>query len=262
MGSRRGRLYVVGIGPGRPEEMTLRARDVLSRAEVVVGYDTYVRLAEPLIRPDAEVISSGMGGERGRVRVALRMASEGRVVALISGGDPGVYGLASLAIALNVLEGYGVDIEVVPGVTAALAAASLLGAPLNNDFAVISLSDYLIPWEEIEEELRVLAPTRLPLAIYNPSSSRRVGKFLKALEILREVRGGDTPVGVVRNAYREGQEVKVVRLADLRPEDVDMDTILIVGSSRTKVVDGKLITVRGYGEERLLKPSGRGDLSG
>jgi len=213
-----GKLYVVGIGPGRPEEMTLRAREVLSRADAVVGYETYVRLAEPVIRPDAEVISSGMGGERGRVRAALKLASEGRVVALISSGDPGVYGLASLAIALNVLEGYGVDIEVVPGVTAALAAASLLGAPLNNDFAVISLSDYLIPWEEIEEELR----------------------------------GPDTLVGVVRNAYREGQEVRVVRLADLRPEDVDMDTILIVGSSRTKLVGGKLITVRGYGEERLV----------
>ncbi len=252
----RGKLYLVGLGPGSPEEVTLRARRVLSSVDLVVGYETYVELAKPLIGDGVKTYSTGMGGERERVLKALEEARSGRRVALISSGDPGVYGLASLALILNHVRGYGVDIEVVPGVTAALAASSLLGAPLNNDFAVISLSDYLIPWNEIVEGLEALARTKLPIAIYNPSSSRRRGRFAEALKLLRRFRGGDVPVGVVRNAYRCGQEVRILRLDELRPEDVDMDTIVIVGSERTVVINGWLVTIRGYPEELRVAGSG------
>jgi len=244
----RGKLFLVGIGPGAPEYMTLRAREVLSSVDVVVGYTKYVELVKSSIPSGVEIVSMGMGLERQRVLYALERASHGYRVALVSSGDPGVYGLAGLAIAMNSLYGYGIDIEVVPGVTAALAAAALLGAPLNNDFAVISLSDYLVPWEEIEHNLRSVAPTTMVVAIYNPASSRRRDRLAKALDMLYRARG-DVPVGIVRNAYRYGQRVSIKRLSEIEIDDIDMDTILIVGSRRTKVVGRYMITVRGYREE-------------
>ncbi len=244
----RGKLYLVGIGPGDPVHATLYARSVLNTVDTIVGYQRYVELVKPWIPSSIELISMGMGMERHRALAALERASRGARVALISSGDPGVYGLASLAIAANRLYGYNVDIKVVPGVTAALAAASLLGAPLNNDFAVISLSDYLVPLLEIEENLRAVASTSMVIALYNPSSSRRRTNLVRALDMIRRARG-NVPVGIVSNAYRENQRVLITRISEVDTESIGMDTLLIIGSRRTKIVGNHMITVRGYREE-------------
>jgi precorrin-2 C20-methyltransferase/precorrin-3B C17-methyltransferase len=241
------KLWVVGLGPGDPRLLTGQALDVLRAAEVLVGYDGYLDLLAPL-GLTAERHGSPIGAEAERAAHALALAREGRRVVLVSSGDAGVYGMASLV--LETAERLpGVDVEIVPGVTAATAAAAVLGAPLGHDFACVSLSDLLTPWEVIERRLDAAGRGDLVLALYNPASRRRTWQLPRAREVLLRHRGPGTPVGVVDRAFRPGTRVTHTTLGDLSPEGVTMETLLIVGSSRTRVVNGRMVTPRGYGTQ-------------
>lgn len=256
------KLYVVGTGPGDLARLTSEARDALAAAEVVVGYTSYLDLVAPLLS-GKEVVSTGMMKEVERCREALRIAASGKVTALVSGGDAGIYGMAGLVLQLaeekrdqqgslfyaepaeqNDLP---VEIIVVPGVSAVQAAAARLGAPLMHDFAVVSLSDLLTPWEVICRRLEAAAAADFVIAIYNPRSSGRIEHLDRARNILLAERSGSTPVGIVRNACRQGEEIVVTTLAELPMHDVDMATIVIVGNASTYVdATGRIITPRGY----------------
>lgn len=193
-----------------------------------------------------ELIASGMTREIERCRKALARAAEGAVVALVSSGDAGIYGMAGLALEMNEAEGFGVPIEVVPGVTAAGAAAAALGAPLMLDFAAVSLSDLLIPWETIRRRLRAIAEADLVVALYNPRSKTRVRQLEEAVEILLSARPPETPAGVVTDAGRAGETVVITDLGHLLEASIGMRSLVIVGNSATKVVGGRMVTARGY----------------
>ena len=238
------KLYIVGLGPGKPEGMTFEARAALDASDLLCGYGAYLELVAPLY-PDKERFSTPMTQELERCRRALHEAQHGRTVALVCSGDAGVYGMASPA--LELLPEYpGVEVEIVAGVTAALSGAALLGAPLGHDFCVISLSDLLTPWEAIEKRLRCAAEGDFALALYNPSSRRRADRLQRACDILLAFRGPDTPCGLVRNIGREGEETRILPLCELREAEVDMFTTVFVGSSTTRVIGGHLVTPRGY----------------
>ena len=238
------KLYIVGLGPGRPEGMTLEARAALDASDLICGYGAYLELIAPLY-PDKERFSTPMTQELERCRRALDEARRGRTVALVCSGDAGVYGMASPV--LELLPEYGdVEIEIIPGVTAALSGGALLGAPLGHDFCVISLSDLLTPWEVIETRLRCAAEGDFALALYNPSSRRRADRLQRACDILLGFRGPDTPCGFVRNIGREGEEAHILPLWELREAELDMFTTVFVGSSTTRMIGGRLVTPRGY----------------
>ena len=224
--------------------MTAAAGAALAAAEIVVGYKPYLELVADLVA-GKRTVASGMRQETARAEAAVAEATAGSRVAVISTGDAGVYGMAGLVLEM-LPEGSPVTIEVVPGVTAASAAAACLGAPLMNDFAVVSLSDLLTPLETIERRLRAAADGDFVIALYNPRSTKRHEPLRRALTILRERREPGTPVGLVRNALRDGQEARSTALGELREEDVDMLTILIIGNSATLVRDGRMVTPRGY----------------
>lgn len=246
----RGRLAVVGIGPGARDLMTPRAVAEIRAASVLVGLASYVDQVRDLVRPGTLVLATGMGDERERVSTAVAHAVAGRAVALVGSGDAGVYAMASPALETLHLAlrqgGAPVDVVGVPGVTAALAASALLGAPLGNDHAYISLSDLHTPWEVVERRLRAAAEGDLTVALYNPRSRGRTEHLTRALEILGEGRPATTPVGIVRNACRPGERVVLATLEDLDPEEVDMLTVVIVGASDSRLLDGRLVTPRGY----------------
>ena len=238
------KLYIVGLGPGKPDGMTLEARAALDASELVCGYRAYLELLAPLY-PDKERFSTPMTQELERCRRALDEAQRGRTVALVCSGDAGVYGMASPV--LELLPEYpGVEVVIVAGVTAALSGAAVLGAPLGHDFCVISLSDLLTPWEAIEKRLRCAAEGDFALALYNPSSRRRADRLQRACDILLGFRGPDTPCGLVRNIGREGEEKRILTLIELREAEVDMFTTVFVGSSTTRVIGEHLVTPRGY----------------
>lgn len=238
---------MVGIGPGGEEDMTPRARRALEEAEVVVGYRHYVDLLGELVA-GRQVITTGMTGEVERCRRAVAEAASGKRVAVVSGGDPGVYGMAGLVLEIlaNWGEGDAPEVEIIPGITAATAAAALLGAPLMQDFAVISLSDRLTPWEEIARRLAGAAAADFVLVLYNPKSHGRPWQLAAAKDIILRYRPPTTPVGVVRLAGRPGEEKWVTDLAGLTELPVDMVSTVIVGNSKTRVVGGRMITPRGY----------------
>ena len=239
----RGRLTLVSLGPGSDALLPPLAREALSGAELVVGLDQYVRNVRHLLRPGTRVLGMPLGDEIARAQKALAEARAGGSVALVSGGDVGVYAMASPALELA---GEDVDVVVVPGVSAAQAASSLLGSPLGHDHCAISLSDLLTPWEIIERRVRAAAYGDFVVSLYNPRSRGRDWQLGKTLNILLEHRPPDTPVGVVKNAFREGQKTFLTDLASLSPEGVDMLTIVVVGSSQTKLVAGRMVTPRGY----------------
>ncbi|MCW2640073.1 MAG: precorrin-3B C17-methyltransferase, partial [Dactylosporangium sp.] len=241
----RGRLSIVGLGPGAEDLRTPRATAVLRRAGIVVGLDQYVDQVRHVLTPGTRIVASGLGAEEERARTAAELATAGHAVALIGSGDAGVYAMASPALQLA---GEDVDVEAVPGVTAALAAAALLGAPLGHDHAYLSLSDLHTPWPVITERLRACAVADLVVCLYNPRSRKRQAQFDEALAILREHRPDTTPVGLVRQASRAEQRVSVTTLADLAadPAEVDMFTVVLVGSSRTEKVAGRMVTPREY----------------
>lgn len=243
----RGRLALVGLGPGARDLLTPRARDELRRASVVVGLDQYVDQIRDLLRPGTRTVESGLGAEEERARAAVSEARAGHAVALVGSGDAGVYAMASPALAEA-----GDDIEVVgvPGVTAALAAGALLGAPLGHDHVAISLSDLHTPWEVIERRVRAAAESDLVVTFYNPRSRGRDWQLPKALAILAEHRTPDTPVGVVHAASRPDQRSTVTTLACVDPGSVDMVTVVVVGNTATRAVAGRMVTPRGYRWQR------------
>ncbi|MGI5399839.1 precorrin-3B C(17)-methyltransferase [Streptomyces sp. CA-135486] len=239
----RGRLAVVGLGPGARDLLTPRAREELRRASVLVGLDQYVDQIRDLLRPGARVIESGLGAEEERARTAVAEARAGHAVALIGSGDAGVYAMASPALAEASDD---IDVVGVPGVTAALAAAAILGAPLGHDHVSISLSDLHTPWEVIERRVRAAAEADIIVTFYNPRSRGRDWQLPKALSILAEHREPGTPVGVVRNASRADESSRLTTLAGLDPATVDMMTVVTVGNTATREIAGRMVTPRGY----------------
>ena len=238
------KLFVVGLGPGNPQEMTARARAALGEADVLCGYTVYTDLVAPLY-PDKPVLTTPMRREIDRCRMALERAAGGETVAMVCSGDAGVYGMACLIYQLAG-EFPPVDIEIVPGVTAAVSGAAVLGAPLSHDFCVISLSDLLTPWETIEKRLRAAGEADFCIALYNPASRKRADYLRRACAILLESRSPETVCGWVRSIGRDGQTAKLLTLAQLQDETVDMFTTVFIGSSQTRALDGKMVTPRGY----------------
>jgi cobalt-precorrin 5A hydrolase/precorrin-3B C17-methyltransferase len=239
----RGRLYLVGTGPGDLELVPPLARAALARCELVVGLDRYVDRVQGLLRPGTRIEVSPVGGELKRARLALAEARRGAAVALVSGGDAGVYGMASPALAEATAE---VEVIGVPGVTAALAAAALLGAPLGHDHCAISLSDLLTPWPVISRRLRAAAQGDFVISLYNPRSRGRSWQLEEARRLLLSERGPLTPVGLVTDAYRPGQRVELTTLGQLDVADAGMTTTVVIGSSQTRMVAGRMVTPRGY----------------
>lgn len=235
---------MVGLGPGDWREMTLRADEALRAADAIVGYALYVELIRERY-PGKDFHTTAMRGEVERCRLALELARSSRTVAVVCGGDAGVYGMAGLVLELRG-EDASVDVEVVPGLTAALGGAALLGAPLGHDFAVISLSDLLTPWEEIERRLEAAAAGDFCVALYNPASRKRRDHLRRACDVLLRHAAGDTVCGVVRNVARAGEEARIMTLNQLRDYEADMFTLAFVGNSHTRVIGGKMVAPRGY----------------
>ena len=239
------KVTVIGLGPGAGADLTGRAREALAACDLVVGYTAYVALIQDEF-PDKEYRSTGMRKEVDRCRAAVEAAVEGHDVAMVCSGDSGVYGMAGLIY--EVAQDYPpVDIEVVPGITAACGGAAVLGAPLTHDFAVVSLSDLLTPWELIEKRLTCAAEADFVLCIYNPMSHSRPDHLRRACDILLAAgKSPDTVCGTVRNIGRAGEEAGLLTLGRLRDTQVDMFTTVFVGNSQTKVLGGKMVTPRGY----------------
>ena len=243
----RGRLALVGLGPGDRDLVTPRAIEELRRASVVVGLDRYPDQIRDVLRPGTRVLSSGLGDEEQRAASAVAEARKGHAVALVGSGDVGVYAMASPALGIA---GTDIDVAGVPGVTAGLAAAALLGAPLGHDHVIISLSDLHTPWEIIERRIRAAAEGDFVVAFYNPRSKERDWQLGAALEILAGHRDPGTPVGVVHDAFRPGQRVLVTTLAEIDPAVADMTSVVIVGSASTQIIAGRMVTPRGYRWQR------------
>ncbi len=241
----KGKLYVVGIGPGGPLDRTHRAEHVIAQSDVVVGYTRYLDLIEDLTA-GKDLISSGMTKERERCRAAIERAREGRTVALVSSGDAGIYGMAGLAVEMVVAEGNSVPIEIVPGITAAGAAAAKLGAPLMLDFACISLSDLLVPWDTIRQRLEAVAAADLVVALYNPRSKKRRGQLEEAAEIFLKYRDGKTPVGIGTAVGTPDERITMATLDNFLHLDINMRTIVVIGNSSSKIMGGFFVTPRGY----------------
>ena len=256
----KGKIFVVGIGPGSAEHLTQRARTALYEADVIVGYKTYINLIKCIVG-GKEIVSTGMTEEVERCKAAIELAEKGKKVAVISSGDAGIYGMAGLIYELVVSGQQSVvsqipatghrplatsDIEVIPGVSALNAAAAVLGAPLMHDFAAISLSDLLTPWEVIQKRVESAAMADFVICIYNPKSSGRVEQIGIARDLILKHRKPDTSVGIVKNAMRDGQRVVITTLAQMLNHDIDMLTTILIGNSTTFVVDGVMVTPRGY----------------
>lgn len=237
------KIYVVGIGPGAQDDMTFRAYKTLESADVIAGYEVYIELIRPLF-PNKEYLSTPMRHEAERCQMALDAAGNGSTVALVCSGDAGVYGMAGLM--LELAENRGIEIGIVPGVTAALSGAALLGAPIGHDFAVISLSDLLTPWEKIEARLEAVAKADLCIAIYNPASKKRADYLQRACDILLRCVSPDTVCGMAKNIAREGEQVSVMTLAQLAQAEADMFTTVFIGNSATHLSNGRMVTPRGY----------------
>lgn len=243
----KNKLFVVGLGPGGTAGMTGQAQLALEQSVLICGYTKYVELVRPLY-PDKKYLITGMRREIERCREALQAASE-CIVSLVCSGDAGVYGMAGLVYELA--GAYpAVEIEIVPGVTAAQSGAALLGAPLMQDYAVISLSDLLIPWATIEKRLRGAARGDFCIILYNPASRRRTEHLRRACEIILENRNEETVCGIVKNIGREGEVGRLLALGELRELKADMFTTVFIGNSQTRILNGKMVTRRGYENKR------------
>lgn len=237
-------IYVIGMGPGSLEQMTFEARKALEQSDVIVGYTVYVDLLRKFF-PDKEFLTTPMRREVERCRMAFEEAKKGRTVAMVCSGDAGVYGMSGLILELQ-QEYPECEVEVVSGVTAALAGGAVLGAPLMHDFAVISLSDLLTPWEKIETRLRCAAEADLCICLYNPSSKKRADYLQKACDIILKQTRGERVCGIVSNIGREGQSARVLNLSELRDTEVDMFTTVFIGNSQTRKIGERMVTPRGY----------------
>ena len=235
-------IYVIGLGPGRKEEMTGRALAALERSDVILGYKTYIDMIRPIF-PGKDLRTSSMKAEVARCREALELSLSGRTVGLVSSGDPGVYGMAGLM--LEIAEGR-TEVEIVPGVTAASSAAALLGAPLMHDFSVISLSDLLTPWNLIERRLGAVAAADFVVCLYNPASRGRPTHFQWACDILLRHKSPETVAGWVCGAGREGGSQCITTLGKIRDAELDMFCTAVVGNIATRVLNGRMVTPRGY----------------
>lgn len=238
------KVYVIGLGPGRYEEMTIRAAKALESCDVIAGYTVYVDLIREYY-PGKEFLTTPMTREEERCRLALESAAGGKVTAMVCSGDAGVYGMAGLLYSMG--KAYpDVEVEVIPGVTAALSGAALLGAPLIHDFAVISLSDLLTPWEKIEKRLDSAAAADFVICLYNPSSKKRADYLSRACRIIARYRSEDTVCGYASRIGREGESFHICTLKELEEASVDMFTTVFIGNSQTKEQNGHMITPRGY----------------
>lgn len=245
-----GKIYVVGIGPGDAGQTTPRAEAALAASDALVGYTTYINLIRDRY-PEKELVATPMTTEVERCKTCRDLAMAGRTAAMVCGGDAGVYGMAGLVY--QVCAGCPeVEIEVIPGVTAATAGAALLGAPLIHDFAAVSLSDALTPWETIARRLELAAEGDFVLCLYNPASRRRPDTLRQAAALLLRHRSPDTPCGLARRVGRPGEEAKICTLRELGEQQADMFTTVFVGSSQTRVVNGRLVTPRGYEQKGTL----------
>lgn len=243
-----GKVFLVGIGPGDARQLTAAAMAALEQADVLCGYTVYLALIQPLF-PEKEAFTTPMTRELERCQWALDTARQGKTVAMLCSGDAGVYGMAGpmFQLAQGMDE---VELEVIPGVTAALSGAAVLGAPLMHDFCVISLSDLLTPWEQIETRLRCAALGDFSICLYNPASKKRKDHLRRACDLLLESKSPDTVCGWVRNIGREGQESRILSLAELRDTTVDMFTTVFIGSGTTQKLNGRMVTPRGYEAKR------------
>ena len=238
------KIYVVGIGPGEGRKMTVEAQEAIRSSDLLVGYTVYVELVKELF-PDKPVLSTPMKQEVQRCRLAMEEAASGKTVAVVCSGDAGVYGMAGLLLELS-SQYPQVEIEVVAGVTAACSGAALLGAPLTHDFAVVSLSDLMTPWEVIAKRLECAAQGDFVICLYNPSSKKRADYLRRACEILLRCRSGETVCGVARNIGREGESCQVMSLRELQDYSADMFTTVFIGNSATKREGDWMVTPRGY----------------
>lgn len=238
------KLYVVGMGPGSQEQMTIQARRVLEYCDTIVGYTVYVELIREFY-PDKDYLTTPMRQEVERCRMAFLEAGKGKTVAMVCSGDAGVYGMSGLMLELGE-EFPDCKVEIIPGVTAALAGGAVLGAPLMHDFAVISLSDLLTPWEKIEKRLRCAAAADLAICIYNPSSKKRADYLHRACTILLEELEAERICGLVFQIGREGECARVLTLGELKDTQVDMFTTVFIGNSQTKKLGEHMVTPRGY----------------
>ncbi|WP_404328473.1 precorrin-3B C(17)-methyltransferase [Mesobacillus maritimus] len=264
---KKGKIFVVGFGPGDRDHMTKRAVDVLQQSDCIIGYKTYVELIEPFVTAKA-IISTGMTEEVSRAQEAVKLAEAGNLVSVISSGDSGVYGMAGLVYEVLIEKGWtedeGIAVEIVPGISAINSCASILGAPIMHDACTISLSDHLTPWTVIEKRIEAAGMADFVIALYNPKSGRRTRQIQEAQTILLKYRSPNTPVGLVKSAFRENQNVVLTTLADMLEHDIGMLTTVVIGNSSTFFYDNKIITPRGYqrkytlgAEKQSLKPHQR-----
>ena len=251
-----GKIIVAGIGPGSQDDITPAVLQAVRQADAIVGYKYYFQFIESYVKADCECIDTGMKKERERAEQAFALAEEGKTVVVISSGDASIYGMSPLIYEMKGERQSPVEVESLPGISAFQKAASLLGAPIGHDTCIISLSDLMTPWEVIERRIRAAAVGDFVTAIYNPKSHGRYWQLYRLQELFLKKRSTDTPVGYVRQAGREEQEVKLTTLGAFDPEDVDMFTIIIIGNSQSYLADGKMITPRGYG----LTPNTKGSL--
>ena len=244
-----GKIIVAGIGPGSKEDITPAVLEAVREADAVVGYKYYFQFIEAYVKPGCECIDTGMKKERERAEQAFRLAEQGKTVCVISSGDAGLYGMAPLIYEMKREKQSDIEIVSLPGISAFQKAASLLGAPIGHDVCLISLSDLMTPWNVIERRIKAAAVGDFVTAIYNPKSHGRYWQLYRLQELFLQERSADTPVGYVRQAGREEQEVKVTTLGAFDPEDVDMFTVILIGNSQSYIADGKMITPRGYYRE-------------
>ena len=244
-----GKIIIAGIGPGSKEDITPAVLEAVRQADVVVGYQYYFQFIEQYLKPDCACIDTGMKKERERAEQAFEYAEKGHTVVVISSGDAGIYGMTPLIYEMREERDETIEIEALPGISAFQKAASLLGAPIGHDMCIISLSDLMTPWEVIERRIKAAATGDFVTAVYNPKSHGRYWQLYRLQEIFLQERSSGTPVGYVRQAGREEQEVKLTTLADFNPEDVDMFTLILIGNSQSYIAGGKMITPRGYYRE-------------
>lgn len=247
---RQGKIIVVGIGPGSQNDITPAVLDAIRMADVVVGYKYYFQFVEDIIKPNAQCIDTGMKKEKQRAEEAFNYAEEGKIVCVISSGDAGIYGMAPLVYEMKKERNSEIEIEVLPGISAFQKAAALLGAPIGHDFCIISLSDLMTPWDKIEKRISAAASADFVTAIYNPKSKGRYWQIYRLIELFLQERSPNTPIGYVRQAGREEQEIKVTTLEKLDPEEIDMFTIVLIGNSQSYLYDAThFVTPRGYYRE-------------
>lgn len=244
-----GKIIVAGIGPGSKEDITPAVLEAVREADAIVGYKYYFQFIKPYVKPGCECIDTGMKRERERAEQAFELAEQGKTVVVISSGDAGIYGMAPLIYEMKAERHSDVEVISLPGISAFQKAASLLGAPIGHDMCIISLSDLMTPWEVIERRIKAAAVGDFVTAVYNPKSHGRYWQLYRLQELFLQQRSAETPVGYVRQAGREEQEIKITTLGAFDLEDVDMFTIIIIGNSQSYIADGKVITPRGYYRE-------------